>query len=78
MSVLYRLEQLFRETLDLDELSLSEDQTLLSIPEVDSMSLVQLILAVESDFHLKFEMKDIVELKTVGNLVAMVEMKGDK
>lgn len=50
----------------------SEDLTAGEIPEWDSIAHVGLIMAVEAEFGIAFDVTDAVDVETAGDLLALV------
>ena len=67
--VLARVQEVFRDVLDNEDIVLSDETTADDIEECDSLSHIQLIVAVEKAFHVKFTSKEILSWKNVGELV---------
>jgi acyl carrier protein len=70
-----RLEAVFRDVLDDDDIELSRSTTAADVPGWDSLAHVRLILAVEKAFSVKFSAAQVTKLKNVGDLVDLVEAK---
>ena len=67
--VLDRVQEVFRDVLDDDEIVLTAQTTADDVDDWDSLSHIQLIVAVEKAFHVKFTSKEILSWKNVGELV---------
>jgi acyl carrier protein len=74
-AILAEVNTIFRDVLDLPELVLRPETTAKEVPEWDSLSHVQLVVAVEKHFKLKFTANEIRAFKNVGDLCAAVERK---
>lgn len=76
-NVIYeKLNEIFEDVLDLDETpNLSDVTTANDIEEWDSLSQVQLIVAIEKTFNIKFTAKEILMWKNVGDMVNSIESK---
>lgn len=71
-----KLNEIFEDVLDLDEKpSLKEETTANDIPEWDSLAQVQLIVAIEKSFGIKFTAKEILIWKNVGEMVNSIMSK---
>lgn len=65
-----KLNEIFEDVLDLDEApELTDATTANDIEEWDSLSHIQLIVAIEKAFKLKFTSQEILKWKTVGEMV---------
>lgn len=67
--VLDRVQEVFRDVLDDDEIVLTDQTTADDVEDWDSLSHIQLIVAIEKAFHIKFTSKEILSWKNVGELV---------
>lgn len=70
-----RLEQVFQTVFEDDEIEISNETTADDIDAWDSLTHVQLIVAVEKEFGLKFSTVEVMKLKNVGDFIALIEKK---
>lgn len=71
-----KLNEIFEDVLDLDESPNLKDETIAEdIEEWDSLSHIQLIVAIEKHFHIKFNSKELMEWKTVGDMIDCIISK---
>ena len=75
MNTKEKLQEVFREVFDDDELEISESTTADDIEEWDSLTHIQLIVAVETAFSIKFSIVETMKLKNVGELIALIDKK---
>lgn len=69
-----KLTQVFHELFDDDEIELKPETTAEDIEEWDSLTNVQLLIAIEQDFDgVKFSTGEIANLRNVGELVAVIQ-----
>lgn len=73
--ILKRMEVIFKDVLDLEELELTEDTTADDIDEWDSLSHIQLIVAIEKGFGIKLTAREVKELADVGEMVSCIKNK---
>lgn len=66
---LSKVQDIFRDVLDNEEIELSFDTTADDIEEWDSLSHIQLIVAVEKEFKVKFTSKEIMSWGNVGEML---------
>lgn len=68
-TIIERMNCIFCEVFDDDEIEINESTTGDSIEEWDSLGHIELIIAVESEFGIKFSTAEIAEMKKPGNNV---------
>jgi len=67
--VLLKVQEIFRDILDNEDIILSEETTANDIDEWDSLTHIQLIVAIEKKFKIKFASKEILSWKNVGEML---------
>ncbi len=67
--VLNEVENIFRDILDEELLNLTRDTTANDVDGWDSLTHIQLIVAIEKHFKVKFSSKEILSWKNVGELL---------
>lgn len=70
-----KLSEIFIDVLDLDEVELTDETSANDIEEWDSLSHIQLIVAIEKAFGIKFTSLEIMKWKNVGEMVSTMEEK---
>jgi len=65
----------FRETLDLDDLVLTPQLTARDVEGWDSLNHILLVVAVEQRFGIKFSTGEIDGLENVGQFIDLIERK---
>lgn len=68
-----QLNNVFADVLDLDEVELTDTTTADDIEEWDSLSHIQLVVAVEKAFNIKFTSLEIMKWSNVGEMVDSIE-----
>jgi acyl carrier protein len=76
--VLTQATGIFKDVLDNDEIVLTGETTADDIPEWDSLSHIQLIVALEKHFKVKFTTSEITSYKNVGQLAEGIVQKINK
>ena len=74
-AIFEKLNDIFCDVLDLDEVTLDEATSADDIDEWDSLSHIQLIVAIEKAFGIKFSSKEIITWKNVGQMVDSIAAK---
>ena len=73
--IMNRVQEVFRDELELDDLVLTDETTADDVEEWDSLSHVQLVVALEKAFNIKFTSREILSWDNVGDLVDCIEKK---
>ena len=75
MTTLEKLNGIFRTVFDNDEINIQPETTANDVDGWDSLSHVNLILAVEQGFKIKFNQRELMTFKNVGDLLRSIESK---
>ena len=70
-----QVQDVFREELDLGNLVLTDGTTADDVEEWDSLSHVQLVVALEKHFNIKFTSREILSWDNVGDLIDCIGKK---
>jgi acyl carrier protein len=70
-----KLNEIFEDVLDIEDVELTDSTSADDIEEWDSLSHIQLIVAVENAFKTKFTSLEIMKWKNVGELVDTIMSK---
>lgn len=70
-----RLSSVFRDVFDDDEITVCDDTTADDIEDWDSLEHINLVVAVEKEFGVKFNMGEVGRLKNVGGMVDLILSK---
>ncbi len=68
-----RLNGVFRDVFDDSSITVGEDTTAADIDGWDSLMHITLISAVEDEFGVSFNMRDVVKMKNVGDMADLIE-----
>ncbi|HVZ33949.1 MAG TPA: acyl carrier protein [Polyangiaceae bacterium] len=71
------IRQLLSDKLDVEEERVSQQSSLVDDLGADSLDLVQLALDVEERFGVEFSERDILALKTVGDVLSYISVRLD-
>ncbi len=58
-----------------EEVRVTEETASTDIEKWDSMNHVLLIASIEEEFSIKFDIMEIIEIRTIGNLIELIERK---
>ncbi len=68
----FRLQGVFREVFENQELELKPETTAADVEDWDSLTNIQLFVAVEQEFGFRFNTGEMASLKNVGEMAALV------
>jgi acyl carrier protein len=73
--LLLRLNDIFRNELDNKAIDLNEETTAQDVEEWDSLSHIQLVVAIEKALKIRFKSSEIQSWQKVGQMIDTIEMK---
>lgn len=73
--ILDKVSQVFADTLDEDTVTLTESSTADDVEGWDSLTHVQLVVAVEKKLKVRFTAKEIQSWKNVGEMIDSISSK---
>ncbi len=71
--ILAKLQEIFREELDNDNLVINEQSSAQNVDGWDSLSHIQLISAIEDEFDISFTSKEIMNWKNVDEMIISIQ-----
>ena len=70
--VFTRLDEVFQDVFDNEEIHVSDETTAEDIEDWDSLEHISLIVAVENAFGIKFGMGQVTRMKNVGEMAEII------
>jgi acyl carrier protein len=70
-----RMQPVFQDIFDDSNLELRPEMTANDVQNWDSISHIDLVVALEREFKVRFTTAEVVALKNVGDLLALIERK---
>lgn len=71
--ILLKVQNIFRDVLENDSINLTDDMSADDIEEYDSLAHIQLVVAIELEFKIKFSAKDIISWNSIGEMIDCIE-----
>ncbi len=75
MTVMEKLTEIIRKVFDDNSIEIDRETTALDVDGWDSLSHVNLILAVENAFRIRFTQKELIKFRCVGDLHDAIQTK---
>lgn len=72
-----KVQEIFRDVFDDEELVISDSTNSDEIEDWDSLEHISLIVSMEKEFSMKFDLKEVNALKDVGEMVDLIKRKMD-
>jgi acyl carrier protein len=76
--ILRELQPIFSDVLDLPGLQLTPESNATNVEGWDSLAHVNLVVAIEKRFKIKFGLGELQTLKNVGEMAALIRRKTEK
>ena len=73
-----RLNKVFQDIFDDDSITVNENTTSNDIEDWDSLEHINLVVAIEQEFGMKFNMNEVTTMKNVGEMVDIILSRIDK
>lgn len=73
--IMNRLTEVFRDVFDDDSICIHDETTANDIEEWDSLEHINLIGAVESEFNMSFQMREVSGMKNVGEMADIIAQR---
>ena len=73
--ILARVQEIFRDVLDNDDIVLTLQTTANDVEDWDSLSHIQLIVAIEKEFKIKFTSKEILSWANLSEMIESISSK---
>ncbi|MDR3667103.1 MAG: acyl carrier protein [Ignavibacteriaceae bacterium] len=70
-----RFKKIVLKELDLDDFDFTDETTANMVPGWDSLSHIQIIVAIEKDYKIKFKGIEILKIKNMGELQNLIDSK---
>jgi len=76
--ILKKVNEIFKEVLENDDITLTSDTTAADVDEWDSLNHIQLIVAIEKKFNIRFTSAEIYTWKNIGDMCTVITQKSLK
>lgn len=74
MEIREKVQMVFNDVFD-DEIEIYDEMVADDVEDWDSLTHIQLIVAIEKEFGIKFTTKEVSSLKNVGQFIKLIEEK---
>mgnify|MGYP000580599834 FL=1 len=73
--ILTKLNPIFKDILDQDDLEISRESNAQNTEDWDSLAHINLITSIEKEFDIRFNLGELEDLKNVGEMIDLIEIK---
>lgn len=73
--IMEKVQRIFREVFDDDTLVIKDSTNSSDIEDWDSLEHISLVVSMEKEFDLKFDLKEVNKLANVGEMVDLIASK---
>ena len=70
-----KIQNIFRNVFDNSEMKIENSSNSSNVENWDSLNHINLVVAIQKEFRIKFDLKEIQSFKNVGEMVDLVEKK---
>ena len=75
MEIKNTLQEIFRDILDIDDLILDNKTSASDIEEWDSLAHINLVVAIEREYKIKFGLGELQDLKNIEDMINIISNK---
>ena len=73
--IITRLQEIFQDVFDDADMQITRKMCAKDVEEWDSIAQLNIIVAVEKEFKVKFKIDEIVNLKNVGDMLDLIQAR---
>lgn len=73
--IITQLQPIFRDIFENDDLNISRDSNANTVDGWDSLAHINLVVAIEQEFEIRFALGELEAMKNVGEMVDLIEKK---
>ena len=73
--VISSLNDIIKDVLDLDDLTITEETVAADVEDWDSIMHVEIVVAIEQEFNVRFTTREIEQFKKVGDITSSLMEK---
>ena len=76
--IMDKVNEIFRDVFDDDSLVIVDSTNSDDIEDWDSLEHISLIISMEKEFNMKFDIKEVNKLENVGQMIDLIKRKMDE
>ena len=73
MDILQKLEVIFRDVFDDEDIVLTNETTANDIEDWDSLAQINLLIAIKKEFKINFDLEEVSKYKNVGDIINAIK-----
>jgi len=74
-NIFEKMNEIFRSNFDDDSISLTDETSAADIEDWDSLEQINLVVAIQDEFNVKFNIDEVNAMKNVGEMVDLILRK---
>lgn len=74
-AIIQEIQPIFRDVLDQPSLQLNDESNASNVADWDSLAHVNLIVAIEKHYRIRFALGELQDLKNVGEMAQLIQRK---
>ena len=75
MDILKKLEVIFKDVFDDEDIVLTNETTANDIEDWDSLAQINLLVAIKKEFKINFDLEEVSQYKNVGDIINAIKEK---
>jgi acyl carrier protein len=75
MEIKNKLQELFRDILDIEDIILEDTTSANDLEEWDSLTHINLVVAIEREFKIRFALGELSDMKNIGDITKLIYQK---
>ena len=75
MDILQKLEVIFRDVFDDEDIVLTNETTANDLVDWDSLAQINLLIAIKKEFKINFDLEEVSKYKNVGDIINAIKEK---
>lgn len=75
LEILKKISEIFEDVLDIENIAITELTTASDVEGWDSLNHINIMVHVQKEFNVKFNLKEMASFKNIGDMISAIEEK---